>query len=268
MPLYLNGVLKEAREIPTGVYKYVITGSESRPELMVVCVFETHWKHSRMIDKRVDVVAAAGFLAISDPGVFLINSAASTSLDIEGDIARDTALIAKLTGMKIASPTTAPRARSRYDGEDGREIKVGDRVTWSDTVRKIAPDGDDEFGTVNARGAGDVYVVWDGNHFFSTTQAALLKHAPESKPQLPGLKATACIDYDEAKSLADAHGLMLADCLDGEALLIPTTGVKLVFQTRRAGWMLYGYAEDGSDVVETLKSIVSRGRVKLDPAKS
>lgn len=91
-----------------------------------------------------------------------------------------------------------------------------------------------------------------------------MKPTKPSTPTRFERKATACIDYDEAKSLATTHGLRLAECLDGEALLIPTTGVKLVFQTRRAGWMLYGYADDGADIVETLRAIVAHGRVKIE----
>jgi hypothetical protein len=92
----------------------------------------------------------------------------------------------------------------------------------------------------------------------------LVRTKRATKPHPAERKATACIDYDEAKSLADAHGLKIEACLEGELLLIPTTGVKLGFQTYRKGWMLYGYAADGSDIVKTLLSIVSRGRVKLE----
>jgi hypothetical protein len=199
MSVYLNGVLKDESEIPLGAYKYVIVGHESRPELMIVRLFETHFDHVKCVDRSTELVTGAGFLAVVDGAEdvveFMVNSATSGSLDIDGEIDRDTALIAKITGLYPAA----------------------------------------------------------------TMKSSNLKAITR--------KATASIDYDEAETLCQMHGLELEQCLEGEALLIPTTGAKLAFQTRRRGWMLYGYAANGSDIIKTLLSIVSRGRVKLEAAQ-
>lgn len=143
--------------------------------------------HAKML-RHGETATGAGSLAVVDSGEFILSSAASNTLEIDGDRDVDEAIIALVTGM------SAP-------------VK---RATTS----------------VHSR------------------------------------KATAAIDYDEALAIATLNEFNLELCLAGEAMLTKS-GAKLVYITRREGWMLYGYAQDGSDVIETLKSIVAHGRVKL-----
>lgn len=191
--------------IEMGVYKYVIVdvpyGDSAVGYKRTVRIFKTEIEHSNMRHlTRGEQLVAAGFIAIPEPGKFIVQNPISGSLDHKGDIGEDEAMIEELTDLKCS--------REQLD------------------VRT----------TVN----------------------------PKAETRIMHRRSIAYIDYAEAKGLCDMHELDLTQCLEGEALLIPGSGVKLVYQTRMCGWMLYGYAHDGSDVVTALRSIVSQSRVCME----
>jgi hypothetical protein len=140
-------------------------------------------------------------------------------------------------------------------------------------------------GTEKLLGAGFVAIPERGSFFVQDANSGSLNHKGDRAQDenliasLTGLKCVrhklksdadetkvltrhyAFIDYGEASAISKLHALDVSSIMEGIAVFIPTTRVRISFEARKRGWMLSAYSETGEEVVKVLQSVSCQGRV-------